>query len=170
MTTETKAATDELQEILLKHGTDRTQLLPILIDINNYFGHIDDNAIIEISRYTGIPIGEIHGVITFYSFLSQKKRGRNVIRLCQTISCDIAGKEQIVRVLEKELGIRFGETTEDGMFSLEYTNCIGMCDNPPAMLVNDKAYGGLTPERVVEILDSFKLSEYQDMFGYGGVQ
>lgn len=170
MTTGTRAATDELQEILLKHEKDRTQLLPILVEVNNYFGHIDRNAIVEVSRYTGVPIGEIHGVITFYSFLGQKKRGRNVIRLCRTISCDISGKEQIARVLEKELGICFGETTEDGMFSLEYTNCIGMCNNPPAMLINDKAYGGLTPEKVVEILDSFKLSEYQDMFGYGGVE
>ncbi len=170
MATGTRAVTNELQEILLKYGKDRTQLLPILVEINNYFGHIDSNSIIEVSRYTGVPIGEIHGVITFYSFLGQKKRGKFVIRLCRTISCDIAGKEQIVRVLEKELGIRFGETTEDGMFSLEYTNCIGMCNNPPAMLINEKAYGGLTPERVVEILDSFKLSEYQDMFGYGGVE
>ncbi|NOY23126.1 MAG: NAD(P)H-dependent oxidoreductase subunit E [Acidobacteria bacterium] len=170
MTTGTRAVADELQEILLNHEKDRTQLLPILVDINKYFGHIDSNAIIEVSRYTGVPIGEIHGVITFYSFLGQKKRGRFVIRLCRTISCDIAGKDQIVRVLEKELGIHFGETTDDGVFSLEYTNCIGMCDNPPAMLINDKVYGGLTPERVVDILDSFKLSEYQDMFGYGGVE
>ncbi len=170
MTTGTRAVADELQEILLNHEKDRTQLLPILVDINKYFGHIDSNAIIEVSRYTGVPIGEIHGVITFYSFLGQKKHGRFVIRLCRTISCDIAGKEQIVRVLEKELGIHFGETTDDGVFSLEYTNCIGMCDNPPSMLINDKAYGGLTPERVVDILDSFKLSEYQDMFGYGGVE
>ncbi len=170
MTTGTQAAIDELHEILLKHGKDRTELLPILVDVNNYFGHIDSNAIVEVSKYTNVPIGEIHGVITFYSFLGQKKRGKTVIRLCRTISCDMAGKEQIVRVLEKELGIRFGETTEDGMFSLEYTNCIGMCSNPPAMLINDRAYGDLTPERVVEILDAFKLSEYQDMFGYGGVE
>ncbi len=170
MSKNVRAVADELHEILLKYGKDRAQLLPILVDINNYFGHIDSNAIIAVSRHTDVPIGEIHGVITFYSFLGQKKRGKNVIRLCRTISCDLAGKEQIVRVLEKELGIHFGETTEDGMFSLEYTNCIGMCNNPPAMLINDKAYGGLTPERVVEILDSYKLSEYQDMFGYGGVK
>ncbi|NOZ13989.1 MAG: NAD(P)H-dependent oxidoreductase subunit E [Acidobacteria bacterium] len=170
MTAGIRAATDELQDVLRKFGKNRTDLLPILVEINRYFGHIDSNSIIEVSRYTGVPIGEIHGVITFYSFLGQKKRGRFVIRLCRTISCDMAGKDQIVRVLEKELGICFGETTDDGMFSLEYTNCIGMCNNPPAMLINDKAYGGLTPERVVEILDSFKLSEYQDMFGYGGVE
>jgi len=159
-----------VRAILERHGTERDQLLPILVDINNEFGSIDSHAIVEVSRYTGIPIGEIHGVITFYHFLSQKPRGRFVIRLCRTISCDMAGKERIVKVLEKELGIPFGETTEDGMFTLEYTNCIGMCDNPPAMLINDKAYGNLTPERVVEILDTYKLSEYQDLYGYGGVE
>ena len=163
-------AANWLSEILARHGRKRDQLLPILVDINTVHGHIDTHAIVEVSKYTGVPISEIHGVITFYSFLSQKKRGKYVIRLCRTISCDMAGKDRIVKVLEKELGVPFGETTEDGMFTLEFTNCIGMCDNPPAMLVNDKAYGGLTPERVVEVLDEYKLSEYQDLYGYGGVE
>ena len=170
MTATKEIVANGLGEILARHGRERDQLLPILVDINTEYGHIDTHAIVEVSKHTGVPISEIHGVITFYSFLSQKKRGKYVIRLCQTISCDMAGKERIVKVLEKELGIGFGETTEDGMFTLEFTNCIGMCDNPPAMLVNDKAYGGLTPERVVEVLDEYKLSEYQDLYGYGGVE
>lgn len=170
MNSHTQVTHGELQEILSRHGQDRDQLLPILVDINNQFGHIDSGSIIAVSEYTGIPIGEIHGVITFYSFLHQEKRGKHIIRMCRTISCDMAGREKIAKVLEKELGISFGETTEDDMFSLEYTNCIGMCDNPPAMLINDKVYGGLTPEKVVEILDSYKLSEFQDMYGYGGIE
>jgi len=149
-----------ITKIVNSHGCERDSLLPILIDINNKYCYISTEAMIEVSSLTNIPIGEIHGVVSFYSFLSIKKRGKYIIRLCKTISCDMADKDKIVRVLEKEVGVKFGETSEDGLFTLEFTNCIGMCDNPPAMLVNDEVYGGLTPEKVVEIIDSYKNRGY----------
>jgi len=147
---------ETILEIVEKHGRERDSLLPILIDINIKYGYVSTEAMVELSNITDIPIGNIHGVVSFYSFLSIEKRGKFIIRLCRTISCDMADKDKIVRVLEKEIGVPFGETSKDGLFSLEFTNCIGMCDNPPAMLVNDKVYGGLTPEKVVEIVDQYK--------------
>jgi NADH:ubiquinone oxidoreductase subunit E len=151
---------DTITGIVNSHGRERDNLLPILIDINNKYGYISTEAMVEVSNLTDIPIGEIHGVVSFYSFLSIEKRGKFIIRLCRTISCDMADKDKIVRVLEKEIGIKFGETSKDGLFTLEFTNCIGMCDNPPAMLVNDEVYGGLTPEKVVEIIDSYRNRGY----------
>ncbi len=151
---------DTITQIVNSHGRERDNLLPILIDINNKYGYISTEAMVEVSNLTDIPIGEIHGVVSFYSFLSIEKRGKFIIRLCRTISCDMADKDKIVRVLEKEVGVKFGETSKDGLFTLEFTNCIGMCDNPPAMLVNDEVYGGLTPEKVVEIVDSYKNRGY----------
>lgn len=147
---------EKIFEIVEKHGRERDNLLPILIDINSKYGYVSNDAMVELSNLTNIPIGEIHGVVSFYSFLSIKKRGKYIIRLCKTISCDMAGKDKIERVLEKELGIKFGETSSNGKFTLEHTNCIGMCDNPPAMLINEDVYGGLTPEMVVEIIDTYK--------------
>ncbi len=146
----------ELSTILERFKPQRDQLLPILIEINNRFGYISPIAMMEIAEFLDIPVAEIHGVISFYHFLSTEKKGKYVIRLCKTISCEMAGKEKIARMLENELGIKFGETTSDGLFSLEYTNCIGMCDRGPAMLVNDKVYYRLTPEKVIEIVDELR--------------
>ncbi len=147
---------NDISEIIANYGKGREFLLPILNDVNIKFGHISEHTLIEISRQIDIPIGEIHGVMSFYSYLNHEKQGKYVIRLCKTISCDMANKDLIVKSLERELGIKFGETTLDGMFSLTYTNCIGMCDRGPAMLINDDVYHSLTPEKIYEIVNDIK--------------
>jgi NADH:ubiquinone oxidoreductase subunit E len=101
----------------------------------------------------GIHPAEVYGVVSFYAFLHHQPRGRFQVRLCQTISCDLAGKARVARQLENELGIRFGETTADGRFSLEWASCLGMCDQGPALLVNDRVYTRVSPEQVHRIID-----------------
>ena len=83
---------------------------------------------------------EVYSVVTFYAFLKAEKLGKFVIRLCRTISCDMQDKDKVARQLENELGIRFGQTTPDGKFTLEWANCLGMCDQGPALLVNDQVF------------------------------
>ncbi len=96
---------------------------------------------------------EVAGVASFYSFLGTQQRGRSVVRLCRSISCDLCEKDRIARELETLLGIRFGETTADGTFTLEWTNCIGMCDQGPALLVDGELHARVTPEKARELLD-----------------
>ena len=146
----------EIESMLAKYGSSREALLPILQDLQMKHGHISDFAQQEVARMLDIHPVEVYGVISFYSFLSSEPKGKYIVRLCQTISCDMAGKESIARLLIKELGIEFGETTKDKKFTLEFTNCIGMCDQGPAMLVNDQVYTKLTPHKVVDILKNFK--------------
>jgi len=150
---------NDIREIISEYGAGREFLLPILNDVSIRFGHISEHSLIEISKQMDIPIGEIHGVMSFYSYLNHEKLGKYVIRLCKTISCDMANKNLIIKSLERELDIKFGETTEDGRFSLEFTNCIGMCDRAPAMLINDKVYHSLNPERIYEIIEMYKKGE-----------
>jgi len=83
-------------------------------------------------------------------------KGRIIVRLCQTITCDIAGRKSVARAIERELGISFGETTKDGKFTLEYVNCLGMCDQGPALLINERIYPKVTPEKAVQILSEVK--------------
>ncbi len=147
---------DNIGKIIKKYGKDRQFLLPVLNDADEQYGHINENILVEISEQMNIPIGEIHGVMTFYSFLNHEKLGKHVVRVCRTISCDMANKDRIVKVFEKELGIKFGQTTEDGKFTLLYTNCIGMCDQGPAMLIDDNVYSKLTPEKVYEIIENYR--------------
>ena len=153
---EKNSLTAEIEDLIRKYGNDRTSLLPMLQDIQIRYGHISDFAQQEIARILDIHPVEVYGVITFYSFLSIEAKGKYIIRLCQTISCDLAGKASISKVLERELGIKFGDTTTDKKFSLEYVNCMGMCDQGPAMLINEVVYTKLTPHRIVEILKTYK--------------
>ncbi|MBM2816087.1 MAG: Fe-only hydrogenase, fused subunit beta and gamma [Ignavibacteria bacterium] len=153
---EKNAMTEEIEELCSNYGSYRESLLPILNDIQLRFGYVSEFAQQEIARVLDIHPVEVYGVVTFYSFLSPKRLGKYIIRLCRTISCDMAEKSSIARVLERELGIRFGETTSDMKFSLEYTNCLGMCDESPAMLINEQVFTKLTPHRVAEIIRKYK--------------
>lgn len=139
-----------------KHGEGRENLLFVLREVNEEFGYVSGVAFIEISRLMDISIGEIHGVASFYSFINEKNKGKYVVRLCKTVGCDMAGKEKIKRTLERELGVKFGESTKDGFFALEYSNCMGSCDKAPAMLVNNQLYDSLTPESVLDIISEYR--------------
>ena len=133
----------------------RGGLLPVLQHIQRKYRYISPEAMQETAAAFRIHPVEVQGVVSFYSFLSTEKKGKFIVRLCQTISCDMAGKEALARQLENDLGIKFGQTTPDGMFTLEYTNCLGMCDRGPAMLVNDEVYTKVAPENVAEIIDTY---------------
>jgi NADH:ubiquinone oxidoreductase subunit E len=133
-------------------GKDRNALMPILQEIQRKHHRISDYAMQVVADLLGIHPVEVYSVVSFYSFLDEKPKGKFVIRLCQTISCDMAEKDRIARQLENDLGIFFGETTQDGKFTLEWTNCLGMCDQGPALLVNDAVYTRVTPTMIHGIL------------------
>lgn len=135
-----------------KLGTGRTSLIPILLEVKRKYHRIDSYAMQVIGDLLGIHPVEVHSVVSFYAFLGDQPQGRFVIRLCRTISCDMQGKSRVQRQLENDLGIRMGQTTADGSFTLEWANCMGMCDQGPALLVNDQLYTRVTPEKVHEIL------------------
>jgi NADH-quinone oxidoreductase E subunit len=156
LVSEKNALTLQIENLVKRYGSEREALLPILQDIQNTHGYISDFAQQEIARMLDIHPVEVYGVITFFSFLSTMPKGKYIIRLCQTISCDLAGKSSIAKAIERELGITFGETTLDKKFTLEFANCIGMCDQGPAMLVNEQVFTKITPHSVVEILSKFK--------------
>ncbi len=133
----------------------REALLSMLKEAQAAEGYLSEDAMHEMAEALSVPVGHVYGVATFYAFLSTKPRGRHVIRLCKSVPCFFQDKESLRGFIEGELGILAGETTKDGRFTLELTNCIGACDRAPAMLVDDAVYGELTPERVKEILQSY---------------
>jgi len=153
---EKNAMTEEIEQLVEKYGKSRSSLLPILQDLQRKHKYIPDFAQQEIARLLDIHPVEVYSVISFYSFLNTHPKGRNIVRLCQTITCDLAGKTGIAKALERELGIKFGETTKDNKFTLEYVNCLGMCDQGPAVLINERVYPKITPEKAVQILNEVK--------------
>ncbi|MBN1593007.1 MAG: NAD(P)H-dependent oxidoreductase subunit E [Candidatus Coatesbacteria bacterium] len=152
LTTQQDRLMGEINNLVDVHGSERSALIPILQDIQKRYHTIGDFEMQVIADRLGIHPVEVYGVVTFYSFLNEGREGRFVIRLCRTISCDMAGKAAVAQQLRNDLGIEFGETTADGRFTLEWANCIGMCDQGPAMLVNGKVFTRVTPEMVHDIL------------------
>ena len=135
---------------------ERDQLLNMIKEEQAKNGSISDEAMADIAQTLHLPIGDVYGVTTFYSFLSTRPLGRHVIHICKSVPCFLQNGAMMAAAIEKELGISPGETTSDGRFSFELTNCIGACDQAPAMLVDDEVYGDLTPEKIGEILKSFE--------------
>ena len=136
-----------------QYGSNRSALIPVLEEVQRKYGHISEYVMQVVADILGIHPVEVCGVVSFYSFLGQKPKGRFIIRLCRTISCEMQGKDRVARQLENDLGIVFGETTPDGNFTLEWANCLGMCDQGPALLVNESIYTQVTPETVHDILE-----------------
>ena len=141
-------------EICRRHGGGRSGLLPILQELQVAEGCISAFAMQEVARELDIHPVEVHSVVSFYAFLSAEQTGRFVLRLCRTVSCDMRDKERVARQLEQELGVEFGQTTPDGRFTLEWTHCLGLCDQGPALMVNRQLFTQVTPQRVHEILEA----------------
>ena len=131
-------------------------LLVLLEEAQNRLGYLPKELMAELAKSLDISISDVYGVTTFYSFLSTKPRGRNVIRICKSLPCYLKNSQTIIESVEKEIGIKPGETTADGKFSFELTNCIGACDEAPAMMLNNDVYGDLTPGKISQILKSCK--------------
>ena len=137
-------------------GFNRSSLIPILREVKKKYRGIDSYAMQLIADVLDIHPVEVYAVATFYSFLRPEVEGRYVFRLCRSLSCELAGKDLIAKQLKEELGLEFGETSADGNFTLHWTNCLGMCDQGPAMLVNDDVYTQLTPQRVRLIVQDYR--------------
>ncbi|MCK4662119.1 MAG: NADH-quinone oxidoreductase subunit NuoE [Bacteroidales bacterium] len=145
-----------VKEIADIHGRERSSLISILQDIVEKNGYLSAESITEVALVLDIAAADVYGTATFYSFLDTVPRGKYVIRICKTITCDMAGKDKIIKTLEELLGIKLGETTPDNNFTLLETNCLGWCHKGPAMLINDESYTELTPDKVHDIICSYK--------------
>ncbi len=150
---EKNSLSEEIESYVNEYGTNRSSLLPVLQAIQRKHSFVNDFAQQEVARLLDIHPVEVYSVISFYSFLHSKPSGRNIVRLCQTIACDMKNKNAVVEAVQRELGIKFGETTKDNRITLEYTNCVGMCDQGPAMIVNERVYTKLNPEKAIQILN-----------------
>ncbi len=150
------ATRDEIVAIVERHGAERTSLIPILEDVKKAQHEISDEAMQVIADLVGVHPVEVYSVATFYAFLHGAPEGRFVVRLCGTLSCDFAGKDAVAAALRDALGVEFGETTDDGVFTLEWASCVGMCDQGPALLVNDRVFTRVTPEKVASIVAEYR--------------
>jgi NADH-quinone oxidoreductase E subunit len=135
---------------------EKRDLLVLLERAQSRSGYLSQETIAELAAALGLSIGEVYGVASFYSFLSVKPQGRNVIRVCKSLPCYLKDSQTIIDSVRKAIGIKPGETSADGRFSFELTNCIGACDRAPAMMINDDVHVDLTPEKIAKIFEGYK--------------
>jgi NADH:ubiquinone oxidoreductase subunit E/ferredoxin/NAD-dependent dihydropyrimidine dehydrogenase PreA subunit len=134
----------------------RGTLLPALKQAQENFNCVSRDFMTDTALSMNLSLSDVYGVSTFYSFLSTRPTGANVIRVCKSLPCYLKNSPAILESIEHVLGIKPGETTQDSSFSLELANCIGACDRAPAMLVNNDVHGNLTPRKISKILKSYK--------------
>jgi len=152
-------AIDQIKEICSRYEKEPTPLMMILSDIQNEYGYIPLDVQELVSDETGISVAEIYGVVTFYSFFSLKPKGKYVIGCCLGTACYVKGAQNIIDKFSEILGISAGETTEDGLFTIDALRCIGACGIAPAISVNGTVYPKMTPEAVPEIIQKYKDGE-----------
>lgn len=136
-------------------GQGRADLMQQLKASLKQNGHVTQEVMTALAGQTGLTLNEIYGVSSFYAFLPVKPVGKNIIKVCRCVPCEMQDLQEVIESIRKEIVIEPGQTTPDGKFTLELVNCIGACDQAPAMLINDQLYGNLTAEKIAGILNSY---------------
>ena len=156
-----ETAVRRVNEICDKYQSAATPLIMILSDIQSEFGYVPPEVQEIVARRTGISVAKIYGVVTFYSFFSLEPKGKYIIGCCLGTACYVKGAQNVIDKFSELLDIDPGQTTKDGMFTLDALRCIGACGIAPAVSVNGKVYPKLTPERVPELIEEYRAKEAQ---------
>ena len=146
-------------EICDRHANEKTPLMMILSDIQDEYGYIPLEVQEIVSQKTGISVAEIYGVVTFYSFFSLVPKGKYIIGCCLGTACYVKGAQQVIDKFSELLGIKPGETTEDGLFTIDALRCIGACALAPAVTINGHIYPHVSVNDVPGIINEYKTKE-----------
>lgn len=147
---------EKAKEVIQKYKDVKGGLIPVLHQIQNIYGYLPEDVLKIVSQELNVPMSEIYGVASFYSYFSLEPKGEHIIRVCLGTACYVKGAQGLIDRLSKELGIEVGKTTPDGKFTLEATRCLGACGLAPVMVIGEKVYGRLTPDDIPNILKEYK--------------
>ena len=150
------AACKRVEEIIAEYKNENTPLMMILSQVQKEYGYIPFEVQEIVSEKLGIPVSEIYGVVTFYSFFSLKPKGKFVIGVCLGTACYVKGAQQICDKFSELLGIKPGETTEDGLFTIDALRCIGACGIAPAVSINGKVYPKMSVNQIQQVINEYR--------------
>jgi NADH-quinone oxidoreductase subunit E len=136
-------------------------VMVVLNELQNKIGHISEPMQVYIAQKLKVPVGAVHGVVTFYSFFTTQPRGKHTIKFCMGTACYVGGTPQLVEKAKQALGINLGETTPDGNITLEVCRCVGACSQAPVVVVDDEAQGHVKPNKFPQILRKLEEMEKQ---------
>lgn len=146
---------DKMELIIKKYKGQTGVLIPLLQEIQRYYGYISKDNMNFVARAMKVPPSEVFGVASFYSQFYLEPKGENMIRVCQGTACHVRGADEILDAFSRTLGIKPGDTTPDKRFSLERVACLGACGLAPVAMIGEKTYGRLTPKKVEEIIQEY---------------
>ena len=141
------------------NGAGRDALIPLLQEVQDAHGYLSPDALRVIGDHLELPVAKIYGVATFYNQFRFQPQGRYHVQVCRGTACHVKGSAQLLETLQQELKVGPGETSRDGMFSLEVVACIGACGLAPVICVNGEFHAKLTPERVREVVSEYRSRE-----------
>ncbi len=145
----------EVARIAAPYKNRPEMLMHVVTEVQKVVPGLSQAVAAVIAREMGVSQTHVSGFITFYAMLSVRPHGKYIVRMCKSAPCHVRGAQEVVLAIEDLLGIQMGETTEDGRFTLEYCPCLGICDISPAIMINEKTYGDLTPEGVRELIKRY---------------
>ena len=146
--------------LVKKYGTDNNSLIPILQAVQSLYNYLPKELLLEVSRQTGIPLSKIYGVATFYAFFSLDPKGKYIIKICNGTACHVRNNKPIVEAAYKVCKIpENAHTSEDMRYTVELVNCLGACGLAPAVVVNEKVYGHVTPDRIANLINDINKKE-----------
>jgi NADH:ubiquinone oxidoreductase subunit E len=152
MSMSTLMSADRINEIIDSYGADRATSLAVLQEIQEEYNYLPREALEQVSERLEIPLSEVYHIATFYPHFTLRPRGEFCVRVCMGTACHVNGAPRILEACERELGIKAGQSTGDGAFSLEATGCLGACAQAPFMMVNDEAHPQMTAARVPDVV------------------
>ena len=147
---------EKINEIIHNYPAEQRYSLAIMQDMQRQFNYIPREGMEALAEYLGCALSVLYSMATFYKALSLKPKGKHIIKLCDGTACHIRGSMTLKEGVTRALGIDDGETTEDGMFSLELVNCLGSCALAPVMVIDDVYYGKMTIEKLPEVLNKYR--------------
>lgn len=155
--------TGDVKNILNKYpAAARENLIPILQDIQELNGHLSKESIVEVGTFLKIPTSKIFGVATFYNQFRFQPQGKYHVQVCRGTACHVLGSATVLQELEKQLKVKAGDTTRDGMFSIEVVACIGACGLAPVVAINGEFHAKVTAASLSEIIESYKSKEQEN--------
>jgi NADH:ubiquinone oxidoreductase subunit E len=149
----------------LQRERSESMLIATLHMVQAHFGHLGPGHLEAVAQLMQIPLAKVTGVATFYHYFRLQPRGKYLINVCLGTACYVKGAEKLAQKLTDELGIRFGETSKDGIFSLESTRCVGTCGLAPVVMIGDEVHGPLTPSQVPRLLESYLARAAEEITG-----
>jgi len=152
MVTSEQQTASEVEKIVGRYGAERSSLIPILQDVQDRFGYLSEEAVDGLGRLIGVSPNEIYGVATFYAQFRFSPPGEHIVHVCLGTACHVRGGQQVLKEIERRLGIEPGETTADGKFDLERVACVGCCALAPVVVVDGKVHSKVAMNKIPSIL------------------